>query len=48
MNILDKIMKPKSIEVIGASSIELTFVSDIMNRLQEYTFNGKFYPVNPY
>ena len=36
MNILDKIMKPKSIAVIGASTKEHTIGSDIMKRLQEY------------
>ena len=47
MSILDKIMKPKSIAVIGASTKEHTIGSDIMKRLQEYNFNGKIYPVNP-
>ena len=47
MNLLDKIMKPKSIAVIGASTKEHTIGSDIMKRLQEYKFNGKIYPVNP-
>ncbi len=47
MNVLDKIMKPKSIAVIGASTKEHTIGSDIMKRLQEYNFNGKIYPVNP-
>ena len=46
-NVLDKIMKPKSIAVIGASTKEHTIGSDIMKRLQEYNFNGKIYPVNP-
>ena len=46
-SILDKIMKPKSIAVIGASTKEHTIGSDIMKRLQEYNFNGKIYPVNP-
>ena len=44
---LNKIMKPKSIAVIGASTKEHTIGSDIMKRLQEYKFNGKIYPVNP-
>ena len=47
MSILDKIMKPKSIAVVGASTKEHTIGSDIMKRLQEYKFNGKIYPVNP-
>lgn len=44
---LDKIMKPKAIAVVGASTKEHTIGSDIMKRLQEYKFNGKIYPVNP-
>ncbi len=44
---LDKIMKPKSIAVVGASTKEHTIGSDIMKRLQEYKFNGNIYPVNP-
>ncbi len=44
---LSKIMKPKSIAVIGASTKEHTIGSDIMKRLQEYKFNGNIYPVNP-
>ncbi len=44
---LNKIMKPKTIAVIGASTKEHTIGSDIMKRLQEYKFNGKIYPVNP-
>jgi len=47
MNILDKIMKPKAVAVIGASTKEHTIGSDIMKRLQEYKFKGKIYPVNP-
>ncbi len=45
--ILDKIMKPKSIAVVGASTKEHTIGSDIMKRLQEYKFPGKIYPINP-
>ena len=47
MTNLDKIMKPKSIAVIGASTKEHTIGSDIMKRLQEYKFKGNIYPVNP-
>ena len=47
MTNLDKIMKPKSIAVVGASTKEHTIGSDIMKRLQEYKFAGKIYPVNP-
>ena len=39
--LLDKIMKPKSIAVVGASTKEHTIGSDIMKRLQEYNFNTK-------
>ena len=44
---LSKIMKPKAIAVIGASTKEHTIGSDIMKRLQEYKFKGSIYPVNP-
>jgi acetyltransferase len=47
MNILDKIMKPKSIAVIGASTKPKTIGSEIMQRLRDYKFNGNIYPVNP-
>ena len=36
MNILDKIMKPRSIAVVGASTKQHTIGSDIMKRLREY------------
>ena len=44
---LDKIMKPKAIAVVGASTKEHTIGSDIMKRLQEYKFNGNIYPCKP-
>ena len=44
---LDKIMRPKSIAVVGASTKEHTIGSDIMKRLTEYKFTGKIYPINP-
>lgn len=44
---LDKIMRPKAIAVIGASTKDHTIGSDIMKRLQEYKFTGKIYPINP-
>ena len=47
MHSLDKIMRPQSIAVIGASTKAHTIGSDIMKRLQEYHFPGKIYPVNP-
>ena len=46
-NLLDKIMKPKAIAVIGASTKPKTIGSEIMQRLRDYKFNGKVYPVNP-
>src|SRR5574344_2741540 len=46
-NILDRIMRPKTIAVVGASTKEHTIGSDIMKRLQEYKFQGKIFPVNP-
>lgn len=45
--VLNKIMKPKSIAVIGASTKPKTIGSEIMQRLRDYKFNGKIYPVNP-
>lgn len=47
VNILDKIMKPKSIAVVGASTKPATIGSELMQRLRDYKFNGKIYPVNP-
>ncbi|MDD3236908.1 MAG: acetate--CoA ligase family protein [Candidatus Gastranaerophilales bacterium] len=44
---LDKIMRPKTIAVVGASTKEHTIGSDIMKRLQEYKFEGKIFPINP-
>ena len=45
--ILDAIMKPKAIAVIGASTKPSTIGSELMLRLKEYDFNGQVYPVNP-
>lgn len=47
MNVLDKIMKPKSIAVIGASTKPKTIGSEIMQRLRDYKFRGNIYPINP-
>lgn len=47
MTMLDKIMKPRSIAVVGASTKAHTIGSDILKRLQEYGFTGPIYPVNP-
>ena len=47
MQTLDKIMKPRSIAVVGASTKAHTIGSDILKRLQDYGFTGNIYPVNP-
>lgn len=44
---LDKIMKPKSIAVVGASTKPATIGSEIMLKLTEYKFTGAIYPINP-
>ncbi len=44
---LDKIMRPKAIAVIGASTKPATIGSELMQRLRDYKFNGQVYPVNP-
>lgn len=44
---LDKIMKPKSVAVIGASTKPKTIGSELMQRLRDYKFKGDIYPVNP-
>ncbi len=44
---LDKIMRPKSIAVVGASTKPATIGSELMQRLRDYKFNGNIYPVNP-
>lgn len=47
MGILDNIMKPRAVAVIGASTRAHTIGSDLMKRLTEYGFRGEIYPVNP-
>ena len=44
---LDKIMCPKAIAVVGASTKPKTIGSEIMQRLRDYKFAGQVYPVNP-
>lgn len=44
---LDKIMRPKAIAVIGASTKPATIGSELMQRLRDYKFNGNIYPINP-
>ncbi len=44
---LDKIFKPKSIAVVGASSREGTIGYVMLNNLLRYNYRGKIYPINP-
>jgi acetyl coenzyme A synthetase (ADP forming)-like protein len=44
---LDKIFKPKSIAVVGASTKEGTIGYVILNNLSRYNYKGKIYPINP-
>lgn len=44
---LDKIMKPRAIAIIGASTKPHTIGSEMLQRLRDYKFNGNIYPVNP-
>lgn len=45
--LLDSIMKPRAVAVVGASNRPHTIGNDLLKRLIEYGFNGKIYPVNP-
>lgn len=47
MNGLDKIFKPRTIAVIGASRKKLTIGREIIHNLIINDFNGPIYPVNP-
>ena len=38
---LDKILKPKSVAVVGASAKEGTVGNELLKRLIELNFNGK-------
>lgn len=44
---LDKIMKPRAIAIIGASTKPRTIGSEMIQRLRDYKFTGDIYPVNP-
>ncbi|MFH0702081.1 MAG: acetate--CoA ligase family protein [bacterium] len=44
---LDKIMRPKSIAVIGASSKQGSIGHEIFQKLVNYKFAGDLYPINP-
>ena len=47
MNNLDKVFKPRSIAIIGASRRKQTIGREIIHNLIEYEFTGAIYPVNP-
>lgn len=44
---LDKLFKPKSVAVIGASNKRLTIGHRIVQNLLDYGFKGKVFPVHP-
>ncbi len=44
---LDKLFRPKSIAVVGASANPLSIGHMVMKNLLDYGFKGKVYPVNP-
>ncbi len=46
-NSLDKIFKPKTVAVIGASNKPGSIGNVIVNNLLRYEFKGKIYPINP-
>lgn len=45
--LIDKILKPKAIAVVGASARAGSVGNEVMKRLREYGFKGEVYPVNP-
>ncbi|MBL7961125.1 acetate--CoA ligase family protein [bacterium] len=47
MSSLDKVFKPRSIAIIGASRKKQTIGREIIHNLIEYEFTGAIYPVNP-
>ena len=47
MHTLDKVMKPRAIAVVGASTKPHTIGNDILKRLQDYGYRGQLFPVNP-
>ncbi|MCD8340378.1 MAG: acetate--CoA ligase family protein [Burkholderiales bacterium] len=47
MSSLDKIMKPRTMAVIGASNKPHTIGHDLMKNLVKYGFTGTLYPVHP-
>jgi len=47
LKILDQIMSPKSIAIIGASTKTDTIGGIILKNIIEYKYTGKLYPINP-
>lgn len=45
--LLDHILKPRAVAVVGASTRPHTIGNDLLKRLLEYGFKGHIYPVNP-
>ena len=45
--LLDSILKPRAVAVVGASTRPHTIGSDLLKRLIEFGFKGGIYPVNP-
>ena len=45
--LLDPILKPRAVAVVGASTRPHTIGSDLLKRLIEFGFKGGIYPVNP-
>ncbi len=46
-NIIDRMLGPESIAVVGASSREGSLGNQVMKKVTGYGFTGKVYPVNP-
>ncbi|MBT5413925.1 MAG: CoA-binding protein, partial [Rhodospirillaceae bacterium] len=44
---LDRLLRPRSIAVIGASTREMSFGFRALNNLKTYGYEGPIYPVNP-
>lgn len=45
--LLEHILKPRAVAVVGASTRPHTIGSDLLKRLMEYGYKGGIYPVNP-
>ncbi len=46
-NVLDSMLRPKSVAVIGASSREGSLGNTVMKKILGFGFRGKVYPINP-